>query len=226
MNNQAEQNDRQAREKQLREKMVREQLQRRGIDDPRLLQTFRSVPRQWFCTPETPLEQAYMDHAMPIEQGQTISQPYMVARMTQLLQLDGSEKVLEIGTGSGYQAAILGNLAAEVHSVERLHALAEQAKKALRKTGLDNIHIHVGDGTLGWPDEAPYNAIVVTAAAPDIPSSLLKQLAEGGRMIAPVGSQGVQRLALVTRKGDGFQKQWHENCIFVPLLGEQGWPEP
>ncbi len=207
----------------LRERMVREQLISRGLDDPRVLQAFRSIPRSQFCPPETSLEEAYEDHAMGIGRGQTISQPYMVALMTWLLSLTGREKVLEIGTGSGYQAAILGKLAEQVHTVERIESLALEAQRVLQSLKIDNVHVHVGDGTLGWPAEAPYDAIIVTAATPEVPPPLEQQIADGGRLIAPVGDRVLQRLVVLRRHGDKIERDLHSGCAFVPLLGEHGW---
>ena len=179
-----------------REHMVESQLVRRGIKDRRVLDAMRQVPRHLFI-PKDMRDLAYCDGPLPIGQGQTISQPYIVALMTELLELTGQEKVLELGTGSGYQAAILSRLVSQVYSVERHAALAEQAEKVFAQLGYDNIVIKVGDGTLGWPEHSPYDAIIVTAAAPDIPQPLTDQLADGGRLVAPVGSRWSQVLAKV-----------------------------
>ncbi len=214
-----------AEERQLREAMVAAQLQARGIDDPRVLGAFREIPRSHFCPPQTPMSEVYGDFPLALGRGQTISQPYMVALMTSLLELRGEERVLEIGTGSGYQAAILGCLAARVDSVERIPELAETAQAALRGLCLDNVHVRVGDGTLGWPRNAPYEAVLITAAAPEPPASLLGQLADGGRMVLPVGSRASQRLLRLRRRRGRIEREWHDLCVFVPLIGEQGWPE-
>jgi len=202
---------------------VEQQLKARGICNPRVLRAMKSVERELFI-PKDLVEFAYTDAPLPIDENQTISQPYMVALMTAELQLQGSEKVLEIGTGSGYQAAILGYLAAEVHTVERFDTLAQSAWQALRQLRLNNVHVHVGDGTRGWPEAAPYDAVIVTAAAPDIPEPLKEQLADQGRLIAPVGDRGIQNLTVVQRDGEKFKQKNHESCVFVPLIGEYGWP--
>ena len=215
-----------SREERLRERMVREQLAARGVNDPRVLRAFRTVPRSRFCPASTPLEEAYADHPLGIGQGQTISQPYIVALMTESLQLEqGNERVLEIGTGSGYQAAILSRLAGEVHSVERLPSLAHSAEAVLKELGYSNVCVHTGDGTLGWPEAAPYDAILVTAAAPEIPSALQEQLADGGILLAPVGGRGVQRMLKLRRRGKKIERSQGESCVFVPLIGECGWQE-
>ncbi len=205
-----------------REHMVENQLVRRGIKDKRVLDAMRQVPRHLFI-PEDMRGVAYSDGPLPIGQGQTISQPYIVALMTELLELTGQEKVLELGTGSGYQAAILSRLASQVYSVERHAALAEQAEEVLAKLGYDNVVIRVGDGTLGWPEHAPYEAIIVTAAAPDIPQPLTDQLTDGGRLVAPVGSRWSQVLAKITREGDTLTREQLTPVAFVPLVGEHGW---
>ncbi len=210
---------------EARERMVREQLEARGIRDPRVLEAMRQIPRHLFVRPED-LQWAYADGPLPIGFGQTISQPYIVARMTELLELQGPEKVLEIGTGSGYQAAILGRLAREVHTVERIPQLAQQARERLEALGLHNVHVHVGDGTLGWPQAAPYDAILVTAAAPEVPEPLLHQLAPGGRLVAPVGERGMQYLERWIRQGPEFVRQRFEPVAFVPLIGRHGWQDP
>lgn len=207
-----------------RERMVKEQLIRRDIRDQRVLEAMRNVPRHAFVPPEH-RHIAYGDGPLPIGSGQTISQPYIVALMTQLLNLKGDEKVLEVGTGSGYQAAVLAYLAQEVHSIERHTSLAEQAEFTLSELGYGNVHVHVGDGTLGWAQAAPFDAILVTAGSPKVPKSLLSQLEEGGLMIIPVGGRGNQHLERWHREGDDY---WHESILpvaFVPLLGEEGWQE-
>jgi protein-L-isoaspartate(D-aspartate) O-methyltransferase len=176
--------------------------------------------------PENQLIYAYQDSPLPIGKGQTISQPYIVAYMTQHLDLDGNEKVLEIGTGSGYQAAILGRLTSEVHTIERHKNLADGASVLLDELGFDNITIHVGDGTRGLPEYAPFDAIMVTAAAPDVPLPLLDQLAEGGRLIMPVGGRFGQILHLYIKKGNKIKREDLAPVAFVPLIGDHGWDNP
>jgi protein-L-isoaspartate(D-aspartate) O-methyltransferase len=205
-----------------REQMVRMQIVLRGIRDERVLAAMRAVPRHRFV-PGHMLGAAYRDSPLPIGQGQTISQPYIVAYMTDELHLTGTEKVLEIGTGSGYQAAILGELAAEVITVERLSGLAKEAAEILSELGYDNVHVKVGDGTLGWPEKAPYDAIIVTAAGPEIPETLRGQLADGGRLLAPIGPRWTQQLMRVRRAGDEFHSESLLGVAFVPLIGEYGW---
>ncbi|MBE9514218.1 MAG: protein-L-isoaspartate(D-aspartate) O-methyltransferase [Chloroflexi bacterium] len=205
-----------------REHMVESQLMRRGIKDRRVLDAMRQVPRHLFI-PKDMRDLAYCDGPLPIGQGQTISQPYIVALMTELLELTGQEKVLELGTGSGYQAAILSRLVSQVYSVERHATLAEQAEKVFTQLGYDNIVISVGDGTLGWPEHSPYEAIIVTAAAPDVPQPLMEQLADGGRLVAPVGSRWSQVLAKVKRQGETLTKEHLTAVAFVPLVGKYGW---
>lgn len=207
-----------------REQMVESQLARRGIKDKRVLDAMRQVPRHLFI-PDDMRGLAYCDGPLPIGQGQTISQPYIVALMTELLELTGQEKVLELGTGSGYQAAILSHLAHQVYSVERHATLAQQAEKVLAQLGYTNVVIKVGDGTLGWPEYSPYEAIIVTAGAPDVPHPLTEQLADGGRLVAPVGSQWSQVLVKVRRQGDLLTRERLTPVAFVPLVGEYGWKE-
>lgn len=202
-------------------RMVVYQLQGGGISDRRVLEAFTSIPRHLFV----PMEYrkfAYEDHPLRIGFEQTISQPYIVAYMTQSLALTGAERVLEVGTGSGYQAAILSALAAEVHTVELIPALAERAKETLDGLGITNVHVHVGDGSQGWDASAPYDAIMVTAAGPRVPKSLLQQLADGGRMILPVGEAGAQVLELWQREGDSFFTETLLPVAFVPLRGREG----
>ena len=206
----------------LREMMVARQLEPRGITDIRLLGAFLAVPRDEFI-PGVDLREAYGDYPIPIGEGQTISQPYMVAVMTQCLKLTGEEKVLEIGTGSGYQAAILSRLAGTVYSVERIESIARRTEELLRRKNYDNILIKVGDGTLGWPEYGPYDGIIVTAGSPGIPSPLVEQLAEGGRLVIPAGSGYSQRLLVLTRIGDEIIQRDEGGCVFVPLIGEYGW---
>jgi protein-L-isoaspartate(D-aspartate) O-methyltransferase len=206
-----------------REEMVTSQILRRGIHNPRLLEVLREIPRHCFL-PENLSEQAYQDGALPIGSGQTISQPYIVAVMTDLLRLTGSETVLEIGTGSGYQAAVLGRMAAQVHTVEVIPELAASAAETLSRLGITNVHVHLGDGSAqGWPQNAPYEGILVTAAAPAVPQGLLEQLAVGGRLILPVGGIGGQELQRWTRETDGFQPEKLFPVAFVPLRGQAGW---
>ncbi len=205
-----------------RERMVATQIEPRAIGDPRVLAAMRTVPRHLFCVPRDHLE-AYRDHPLPIGEGQTISQPYMVALMTRELHLTGTERVLEIGTGSGYQAAILAELAAEVVSVERIPALADRARETLAELGYGNVRIEVGDGTLGWPESAPYDRIIVTAGSPEVPPSLKGQLADGGTLIIPVGPRFLQSLTSVVRRGDRFEEQAGCACTFVKLVGKEGW---
>lgn len=207
-----------------RSRMVTEQLLGRDIRDPRVLEAMRTVPRHLFVSPEY-AEHAYADTPVPIGSGQTISQPYIVALMTQLLNLQGGEKVLEIGTGSGYQAAILAYLAGEVYTVERIAQLAQQAEVAVRQLGLENVHFHIGDGSLGLAQYAPYDRIIVTAAAPQVPDALLEQLAEGGLLVIPVGGRGNQTLQRWQRKDQDFEKEAIVPVAFVPLKGAFGWEE-
>ncbi|RPI21724.1 MAG: protein-L-isoaspartate(D-aspartate) O-methyltransferase [Chloroflexota bacterium] len=204
--------------------MVREQLQGRDIHDPRVLRAMLMTPRHLFTPPEH-RHLAYVDGPLPIGEGQTISQPYIVALMTQMLELVGDEKVLEVGTGSGYQAAVLALLAREVHTVERFDALARRAANILHELGLKNVFVHVGDGSLGWSSEAPYDAIIVTAAAPHAPQPLLEQLADGGRMVVPVGRMSGQYLECWDRHGDDYAHEAVVPVAFVPLRGQYGWAE-
>ncbi len=207
-----------------REKMVNEQLAARGIRDPRVLEAMRVVPRHSFV-PQEEQHRAYRDHPLPILAGQTISQPYIVAYMLQILALKGDEKVLEIGTGSGYQAALLGQLAKVVHSIERHDILVNAASAILRELGTTNVFVHHGDGTNGWPEEAPYDAILVAASAPVVPQPLLKQLADHGKLILPVGTAWGQVLQLWKRNGEEFDYDELVPVAFVPLIGEHGWGE-
>ena len=205
--------------------MVEAQLITRGISDESVLRVMRDVPRHLFVGPG--MEQsAYGDHALPIGDGQTISQPYMVAAMTQELRLTGSERVLEIGTGSGYQTAVLANLAEQVFSVERVRALAERARKTLEDLRTSNVAIMVGDGPIGWSEFAPFDRIIVTAGAPDVPASLTEQLADPGIMVIPVGTQGYQELRIVEKKNGSTTVRGGGGCVFVPLLGKEGWADP
>ena len=207
-----------------RERMVRTQLEARHIKDQRVLKAMRTVPRHEFI-PEELWSRAYGDHPLPIGQSQTISQPYMVALMTEQMELEEDNTVLEIGTGSGYQAAVLAELVARVFSIERVSELALRARKILDKLGYDNIIIRTGDGTLGWKEFAPFDRIMVTAGAPDVPESLVEQLADGGRIIIPIGNTFVQTLMVIKKKGDTISKEEQCGCTFVPLIGEQGWED-
>ena len=205
-----------------RRQMVKEQIAGRGLTNPRLLSAFEEVPRHLFV-PDEYLYSAYGDGPLPIGYSQTISQPYIVALMTDLLNLIGNECVLEVGTGSGYQAAILAEMVREVHTVEYVPELAAGAEKLLKKLEMDNVHVHVGDGSLGWPEFAPYAGILVAAAAPETPQALLDQLKDGGRLVLPVGSRGMQNLQVWERNGDEFSNRTVTAVAFVPLRGEQGW---
>jgi len=207
---------------QERNRMVAEQIAGRGLRDPRLLAAMEAVPRHRFV-PSDQLNWAYADGPLPIGFGQTISQPYIVAFMTDALHLTGTERVLEVGAGSGYQAAILGQMAAEVHTVEYIPELSAQAEKVLQELGFTNVHVHSGDGSLGWPEAAPYDGVLVAAAAPRLPQPLLDQLAEGGRIILPVGSRGFQQLEIWERRGKKFKHEASIPVAFVPLRGEHGW---
>ena len=206
-----------------RKEMVAQQLRRRGIRDERVLLAMSEIPRHEFVPPEQG-EHAYEDHPLSIGQGQTISQPYMVAAMVEALALDGSEKVLEVGTGSGYQAAILARLASRVLTIECNPLLASSARERLAQMGLaDRIAVIVGDGSLGYPPEAPYNGIIVAAAAPEVPRCLLEQLAEGGRLVIPVGDLDCQELLQIRKVGGQPVSRGLGYCRFVPLVGQQGW---
>src|SRR5882762_8629186 len=205
--------------------MIQTQLRRRGITDAVVLGAMESVPRHEFV-PEEFRTRAYDDVPLPIGGGQTISQPYIVAAMTAALHLRPSDCVLEVGTGCGYQAAILSRIAGEVFGVERRPELALSASTHLARLGYTNVHVHCGDGTLGLPAFAPFDAILVAAAAPTIPQPLLAQLAEGGRMIAPVGESEHQELQLVEKRGKTFRNTTLEGCRFVPLVGYHGWQDP
>ncbi len=209
---------------EARRRMVREQIAARGVRDPRVLEAMRRVPRHLFV-PEEYREWAYGDGPLPIGVGQTISQPYIVALMTELLAIPPQgARVLEIGTGSGYQTAVLAHLADEVFTIERHAALAAQAGARLHRLGLNNVRVRVGDGTLGWPEHAPYDGILVTAAAPEMPPALLEQVRIGGRIVIPIGRRGGQTLERWTRREDDFERETIIPVAFVPLVGEQGWP--
>lgn len=207
-----------------RNRMVDDQLIPRGISDPRVLSAMRKVPRHLFVE-EALQDRAYGDYALPIGEKQTISQPFMVALMTEALELSGSEIVLEIGTGSGYQAAILAELSRQVYSIERIPSLALRAKKVIEDLGYKNVDIKIYDGTLGWEEKAPFDCMIVTASAPDIPKSLTDQLKLGGRLVIPVGTRHFQTLIKVVKKKDGLVKMALTECVFVPLIGTYGWGE-
>ena len=206
----------------MRRRMVEEQLIPRGIENPAVLDAFRKVPRHEFV-PEMMRDTAYGDYPVPIGNSQTISQPYMVAVMTEELKLKGGERVLEIGTGSGYQAAILSEIASDVYSIERFQELADKAKGTLSRLGYKNVHIKTGDGTIGWKEEAPFDGIIVTAGAPGIPQSLVDQLKDNGRLVIPVGSQWSQVLTIVEKAGKMVHQTQMFGCVFVPLVGKEGW---
>ena len=205
-------------------KMVEEQIISREIRDSRVIAAMKKVPRHRFVE-EALQSQAYSDHPLPIGEKQTISQPYMVALMTEALQLTGREKVLEIGAGSGYQTAILAELAEKVYSIERIRSLAIKARQLLYELGYFNVEIKIFDGTYGWSEESPFDAVLVTAGAPDIPEPLLDQLAMGGRLVIPVGDAFVQDLVRVTRSEGGIKKEDLGGCRFVKLVGKYGWDE-
>ena len=209
---------------QEREQMVLYQIEKRGVTNPGVLSALRAVPRHLFVPAEM-RGHAYADYPLPIGSDQTISQPYIVALMTAFLNLNGTEKVLEVGTGSGYQAAVLSMLAREVHTVEYIPALARAAAATLRDLGFANVNVHQGDGSLGWPDQAPYDAIMVTASAPKAPPPLLEQLKPGGRMVLPVGGRGMQWLELWRQENGVWQPEEVLAVAFVPLRGTHGWHE-
>jgi protein-L-isoaspartate(D-aspartate) O-methyltransferase len=207
-----------------RERMVKNQLIPRGIADENVLQAMGKIQRHLFVE-EALVGEAYNDHPLPIGNKQTISQPYIVALMTEALELTGKEKVLEIGTGSGYQTAILAELSDRVYTVERIEPLLEKSKSLLQSLGYTNIYFKAYDGTLGWEDFAPFDAIMVTAGAPKAPDPLLKQLADGGRLIIPIGNKYSQDLIKVTRAKDRFVERNLGGCRFVDLIGEHGWKD-
>ena len=205
-----------------RTRMVEEQLVRRGVTDERVVGAMRRIPRHLFV--EAPLrDRAHGDHPLPIGEEQTISQPYIVGFMTQLLELRGQEKVLEVGTGSGYQTAVLAELARRVCTIERLPRLAERARTLLEQLGYDNVWVRVGSGTLGWPDEAPFDRILVTAGGPSVPPPLFQQLAEGGRMVVPVGDVTNQTLTVVEKIRGEMKTRSCGECKFVKLVGKYAW---
>jgi protein-L-isoaspartate(D-aspartate) O-methyltransferase len=205
--------------------MVKNHLMARDITDGRVLEAFRKVPRHLFV-PEADRSRAYEDHPLSIGCGQTISQPYMVALMSQCLALGGWENVLEIGTGSGYQTAILAELAQTVHTIERIDELSDRAQAVLVDQGYENINFRVGDGTLGWPEASPFDRIIVTAAAPHVPETLKLQLGNGGLLVVPVGPREGQQLLVIRRDGKDFEQKNVCACIFVKLVGKEGYSEP
>jgi protein-L-isoaspartate(D-aspartate) O-methyltransferase len=205
-----------------REDMVRRQIEARGISDQRVLAALRKVPRHLFVS-EALRDQAYGDFPLPIGEQQTISQPYIVAEMTQALQLSENDRVLEIGTGSGYQAAVLAEIAYRVFTIERIHSLLVKARRLFDDLKYHNIVTRLGDGTAGWPDESPFDAIIITAGAPRIPEPLIAQLTVGGRMVVPVGDQHSQELVKVIRNEKGLHQNNLGGCRFVKLVGEHGW---
>jgi len=205
-------------------RMVEEQLRKRGISDERVLHAMGKVPRHLFVPPES-YDRAYTDGPLPLGEGQTVSQPYMVALMTQCLALTGGEKVLEIGTGSGYQSAVLMELVRELYTVERVQALAERAAEQLVALGYHHFHLRVADGTQGWPEKAPFDGIIVTAGAPAVPDTLLNQLHENGTLVIPVGTRYSQKLCTCTKRGNAYKIEEDILCVFVPLVGEHGWED-
>jgi protein-L-isoaspartate(D-aspartate) O-methyltransferase len=203
-------------------RMVEEQLRARGIRDERLLAAMAKVPREEFISGEE-IANAYGDYPLPIGAGQTISQPYIVAAMVEALEVNPADRVLEVGTGTGYQAAILGELSAEVWTIERHAELADKAREILQRLGYSNIHVVTGDGSLGLPEHAPFTKILVAAAAPRVPETLVAQLADGGRLVVPVGTRQEQQVQIVRKMGNEIAVSLRDPCRFVPLVGEQGW---
>ncbi|MBX7256782.1 MAG: protein-L-isoaspartate(D-aspartate) O-methyltransferase [Candidatus Hydrogenedentes bacterium] len=202
--------------------MIDTQLKRRGIVEPRVLEAMGSIPRECFV-PDDLKSHAYDDRPLEIGHGQTISQPFMVALMTQLAHVKPDDTALEIGTGSGYQCAVLARLARRVVSIERVPELASRSAGLLQTLGFNNVEVQVGDGTLGWQESAPYDVIIVTAAGPRIPAALRNQLREGGRLICPVGGRESQELLCITKIGQTFRQEYSTGCVFVPLIGADGW---
>ncbi|MBJ6726951.1 protein-L-isoaspartate(D-aspartate) O-methyltransferase [Geomesophilobacter sediminis] len=219
-------NDRTRDLAEKKEHMILVHLMGRGIDDAAVLRAMREVPREEFVSPGLEAS-AYDDYPLPIDEGQTISQPYIVAYMTQELQLKAEDRVLEIGTGSGYQAAVLSRIVHRVYSVERLPLLADQARERLRRLGIDNVTVFCSDGTLGLPEHAPYDAMIVTAGAPSVPDALVRQLALGGRLVIPVGRSPLSQELVRVRRAGETEIRTEELCAvrFVPLVGEQGWKQ-
>jgi protein-L-isoaspartate(D-aspartate) O-methyltransferase len=209
---------------QARERMVEEQLVSRGIQDPRVLRAMAKVPRHLFLENEL-WDRAYEDHPLPIGANQTISQPYMVALMVEALELKGTERVLEVGTGSGYAAAVLGELCAEVFTVEAVEELALKARTLLTSLGYRNVSVLVGDGTLGWEEHSPYDAVIISAAAPCIPRPLLEQLKTPGRLVFPMGEKELQTLVRIRKDTAGIREEYLGECLFVQLKGRYGWED-
>lgn len=205
-----------------REEMVRSQIQARGIHDPRVLAAMRRVPRHLFVS-EALMDQAYGDYPLPIGEAQTISQPFIVAQMTQALELTADDRVLEIGTGSGYQAAILAEIVFRVYTIERIHSLLMRTRRLFDRLHYHNIVTRYADGTCGWSDESPFDAIIVTAGAPDVPETLLRQLKTNGRLVIPVGDAHTQELMKIVKRPEGIQQICLGGCRFVKLLGAYGW---
>lgn len=210
--------------RQMRDEMVRGQIAGRGIRDARVIEAMREIPREWFM-PDQPIERAYADGAQPIGAGQTISQPYIVAYMTEALNIQPGDAVLEIGAGSGYQTAILARLADHVYAIERVDELARRAQGVLDRLGLTNVTWHIGDGTLGWAEHAPYDRILCAAAGPAVPQPWRDQLADGGRIVMPVGPDVGQQIVRVDRRGEHFETTPLLAVRFVRLIGHAGWPE-
>ncbi len=210
--------------RRARERMIQDQIVARSISDRKVIEALRRVPRHLFVG-EGFRDRAYGDYPLPIGEGQTVSQPYMVALMTQALALQGHEKVLEIGTGSGYQTAVLAEIVPRVFSVERLTPLARRARQLLDELGYHGVTIRTSDGTRGWAEEAPFDAIIVTAGAPDVPEKIPEQLGEGGRMVIPVGDAQSQSLLRITRHDGEFIRETLGGCVFVKLIGQYGWAE-
>jgi protein-L-isoaspartate(D-aspartate) O-methyltransferase len=207
---------------EARNRMVEEQLEKRGISDPRVLAAMRTVARDRFIPPELS-DHAYDDGPLPIGEAQTISQPYMVALTCEAAQLTGSERVLEIGTGSGYEAAVLSHLAAQVYSIESIPHLYDRARIILQAVGASNVSLRLGDGSFGWPEEAPFDAIVVSAAMPGVPTTLLAQLKPGGRLVAPIGEEELQSLVRIGRRSGRWQEEDFGECRFVKMTGKHGF---
>jgi protein-L-isoaspartate(D-aspartate) O-methyltransferase len=207
-----------------RRRMVEDQVRARGIRNERVLAAMEKVPRHLFV-PDNLRREAYEDHPLPIGDGQTISQPYIVALMTDLLDPHAGDRILEIGAGSGYQAAILAELGATVITIERIPAVAARARRNLSAAGSRPVEVIVGDGTLGHPVKAPYDSILITAATPEVPEPLVDQLTDRGRLVAPVGPRGVQELVRLVREGKRIRREGHGSVVFVPLIGEHGWRE-
>jgi len=210
--------------KKARELMVQSQLVPRGVKDKRVLDAMLRIPRHEFVPPKY-RNRAYDDCALPIEEGQTISQPYMVASMTELLQLTGTETVLEIGTGSGYQSAVLSRLSSRVYTVERICPLGDSARERLARLGFNNVEVIAGDGSMGLPEHTPYDRIIVTAGSPKLPEPLTEQLTEGGIMVIPVGTETSQSLIRVKKSEGRLSEDYHTPCVFVPLVGKHAWSQ-